>query len=107
MRLRPLFCALALVVLGILAAPLFAHQPLIFDSLALASAVVGVAFLRRPALATSLLLLPFLLFAVGQTQRTLQPDALTLLAGALPDSERQSGNRAGADAAGWSALRLG
>ena len=103
MRLRPLFTALALVVLGTLVAPLFPSQPLIFDALALASALAGIAFLRRPALATALLLLPFCLFSLSQTQRTLQPDALTALAGhyqissgrveTAPEPTRQGGLR--------------
>lgn len=103
MRLRPLFCALALVVFGILVALLFPRQPLFFEALALASALIGIAFLRRPALATVLLLLPFLLFSLAQTQRTLQPDALTLLAGryqilsgrveTAPEPTRQGGLR--------------
>ncbi|WP_395145405.1 ComEC/Rec2 family competence protein [Armatimonas sp.] len=110
MRLRPLFCALALVVLGILTAPLFiltaplfAHQPLIFDALALACAVTGVVFLRRPALAPFLLLLPFLLFSLAQTQRALRPDALVQAAGryqilsgtvgSAPEPTRQGGLR--------------
>ncbi|WP_395090159.1 ComEC/Rec2 family competence protein [Armatimonas sp.] len=81
MRLRPLFCALALVVLGILVAPFLPHQPLIFDALALAFTVVGVAFLRHPTVATLFLLLPFLLFSLAQTQRTLLPDALVQASG--------------------------
>lgn len=103
MRLRPLFTALALVVLGTLVAPLFPSQPLVFEALALASALAGMAFLRRPALATAFLLLPFFLFTVGQTQRTLQPDALTSLAGhyqilsgrveTAPEPTRQGGLR--------------
>ncbi|MBB6049414.1 ComEC/Rec2 family competence protein [Armatimonas rosea] len=103
MRLRPLFTALALVVLGILAAPFLPHQPLVFDVLALVSALSGVAFLRRPTLATTLLLLPFLLFPLAQTQRMLQPDGLVAIEGhyqilsgrveTAPEPTRQGGVR--------------
>lgn len=103
MRLRPLFTALALVVLGIQAAPLLPQQRTLFDGLALACAVLGTIFLRRPALATALLLLPFLFFSVAQTQRMLQPDALVSLAGryqilsgrveSAPEPTRQGGVR--------------
>jgi competence protein ComEC len=102
-RVRPLFTALALVVAGILTAALLPEEPRLFETLALASALAGIVLLRRPALATTLLLLPFLLFSLAQTQRTLQPDALTQLAGryqilsgrveTAPEPTRQGGLR--------------
>lgn len=81
MRLRPLFTALALTLLGILLAPLVPEWALGLELAALGCTILGLRVLRRPAAATLLLLAPFFLFSLARTQRALRPDGLVALAG--------------------------